>query len=245
MKNHLSAYTALYTSTNRHNGVSCAPFHARNLSYAVGDDAESVFKNRTDLKSSLSIPYLLSAIQIHGEKIFIAKTALNDDLEVEGYDALMTDVPEIGLMIQQADCQAVTLYDPVQSAIAAIHNGWKGSVLNIIAKTVLAMQKQYDSNPTDIQAYVSPSLGPCCAEFINHTTELPKTFLAFQGKENYFDFWQISKMQLMSTGIAEHNIELASSCTSCSQDYFSYRRSCRNGDCQTGRCATVITLRSH
>jgi len=49
---------------------------------------------------------------------------------------------------------------------------------------------------TGISAAISPSLGPCCAEFINHRQELPASFLAFQTRANYFDFWQISRTQL-------------------------------------------------
>ena len=229
-------------STDRINGVSHSPYHSFNLSYGVGDSTEAVTKNRNLLKSRHSITSLLSARQIHGDNIFIAKNFMNNDLEVDGYDTLMTNVPGIGLMIQQADCQAVTLFDPIHSAIACIHCGWKGSVLNILAKTTLAMQKHYDSSPTDIQAHISPSLGPCCAEFINHAKELHPSFLAFQVKENYFDFWQISKMQLVEAGLNEQNIHTAGLCTSCSPDYFSYRRACRESDGRTGRCATVIVL---
>lgn len=230
----------IIVSTDRHNGVSRSPFHSRNVSYGVGDDPLSVLENRKLLKNELSIPHILSARQVHGDRIFIATVPLSDDLEVDGYDALISDIPGIGLMIQQADCQAITLFDPTHSVIAAIHNGWKGSVLNIASKTVLAMQEHYNTSPTDIQAYISPSLGPCCAEFTNHMSELPPSFLAFQIKRNYFDFWQISRMQLINAGLKQHNIEIADQCTLCSPNYFSYRRACREGNRQTGRCATVI-----
>jgi len=175
-------------STDRTNGVSNSPYHFLNLSYGVGDSAEAVTQNRNLLKSHHSIHHLLSARQVHGESIFVANNSLNNDIEVDGYDALMTNIAGIGLMIQQADCQAVTLFDPIYSAIAAIHCGWKGSVLNILAKTIREMTKQYNSSPADLHVYISPSLGPCCAEFINHAKELHPSFLAFQVKENYFDF---------------------------------------------------------
>jgi purine-nucleoside/S-methyl-5'-thioadenosine phosphorylase / adenosine deaminase len=229
-------------SSDRHGGVSHGPYRSLNLSYGVGDTSNSVSENRNRLKSRYSINSLLSARQVHGDAIFIANNSLTEDIEVDGYDALMTNFPGIGLMIQQADCQAVTLFDPIHSAIAAIHCGWKGSVLNILTKTVQAMQKHYNSSPADIQATISPSLGPCCAEFVNHPQELPPSFLAFQVKENYFDFWQISKMQLIAAGLTEQNIQTAGQCTACSPDYFSYRRACRDSDGRTGRCGTVIIL---
>jgi purine-nucleoside/S-methyl-5'-thioadenosine phosphorylase / adenosine deaminase len=240
MPNH--GVTSTLFSSNRHDGVSHGPYQSLNLSYGVGDTRNAVTENRNRLKSRHSINFLLSARQIHGDSIYIARNPLQEDMEVDEYDALMTDIPGIGLMIQQADCQAVTLFDPSHSVIAAIHCGWKGSVLNILAKTVLAMKKHYDSSPADIHATISPSLGPCCAEFINHKQELPPSFLAFQVKENYFDFWQISKMQLIEAGLKEQNVRIAGQCTSCSPDYFSYRRACRESDGRTGRCATMIAL---
>ncbi len=245
VQSHLTENRIVIASTDRHHGVSRVPFHSRNLSYGVGDDVLSVLENRKRLKEQLSIIHLLSARQVHGDDIFVAEESLNEDLEVDGYDALMTDISGIGLMIQQADCQAVTLYDPIHSAIAAVHCGWKGSVLNILANTVQAMAEKYSSLATTLHAYISPSLGPCCAEFVNHAKELPPSFLAFQVKENYFDFWSISKMQLIKAGLYAENIRTAGQCTSCSSDYFSYRRACRQADGRTGRCATIIALRAN
>lgn len=230
-------------STDRSGGISNPPFKSLNLSYGVGDTVNAVTENRERLKGHLDIQHILSARQVHGDNIFIANNIPIEDIEVENFDALMTDIPRIGLMIQQADCQAVTLFDPVHSAIAAIHCGWKGSVLQILAKTVRAMQTKYNCLPANLHATISPSLGPCCAEFKNHATELPPSFLAFQVKENYFNFWNISEMQLMDAGLKKENISISGRCTSCSQDYFSYRRACREGEEQTGRCATVIVLR--
>ena len=229
-------------STDRHSGVSSAPYGSLNLSYDVGDDAGNVGANRNILKHKHSLGHLLSARQVHGDAIFIATDPLQGDLEVDSYDALVTDQPNMALLIQQADCQAITLFDPMTPAIAAIHCGWQGSVLNIAGKTVRAMTAAYKSSAVDLQARVSPSLGPCCAEFVHHAIELPDSFLPFQVEKNHFDFWQISKMQLLEAGLQEKNIHIAGICTSCSSDYFSYRRACRNGDCVTGRCATVISL---
>lgn len=229
-------------STTRHGGVSRFPFASMNISYGVGDNPHSVAINRGRIKKQLGIRSLLSAKQVHGDACYIADKILLNDLEIDGYDALMTDQIGVALMIQQADCQAITLYDPTHSAIAAIHSGWQGSVLDIIGKTVRTMSEQYGTSAVNVQATISPSLGPCCAEFINHTRELPSSFLAFQAKENYFDFWQISKMQLMQVGLKEEHIEIAARCTSCSSNYFSYRRACREGDGRTGRCATIIAI---
>lgn len=232
----------IVVSTDRHGGVSCAPYNSLNLSYGVEDAFHCVAENRERLKKLGPFRHLLSARQVHGDDIFVAKEDVSADLEVDGYDALLTDIPGLGLMIQQADCQAVTLYDPTHPAIAAVHCGWKGSVLGLLGKTVQAMKACYNTTPSMLRAYISPSLGPCCAEFINHAKELPPSFLPFQERKNYFNFWKISRMQLLQAGLDAEHIQIAKQCTSCSSDYFSYRRACRQGDGRTGRCATVIAL---
>ncbi|MBA3005136.1 MAG: peptidoglycan editing factor PgeF [Proteobacteria bacterium] len=227
---------------NRHHGVSEAPFFSLNGSFGVGDCAENVQVNRNRMKQSLGINRLVSARQVHGEQIFRVEEMPDSDQEIDGIDALMTNKRGVGLMIQHADCQAVLLHDPVQSAIAAVHCGWRGSVIGIINKTVQTMRSCYQSDPEDIVASISPSLGPCCAEFINHRQELPASFQAFQTRSNYFDFWQISRSQLMEAGLQLDNIQIAGICTACSQDFFSYRRAKRKEKGITGRNCSIISL---
>ena len=230
---------------DRHQGTSASPFSSLNCSFGVGDQAEKVQANRQLLKHSLGISRLVSASQVHGDQILRIQETPERDQEMDGTDALMTDRRDVGLMIQHADCQAILLHDPVQSAIAAVHCGWRGSVLRIIEKTVRMMNACYHSRPEDILASISPSLGPCCAEFINHRQELPASFLAFQQRRNHFDFWQISQAQLMEAGLQRQKIRTAMICTCCNPDYFSYRRANRKGDGITGRNCTIIALRDN
>ena len=229
---------------DRHHGVSSAPFASLNGSFSVGDLTERVLSNRERMKRTLGITRLVSARQVHGEQIHRIEGIPEKDEERDGVDALMTDRRGVGLMIQHADCQAILLHDPVQSVIAAVHCGWRGSVIGIIEKTVRQMSSCYGSRPEDITAGISPSLGPCCAEFINHREELPGSFLAFQTRSTYFDFWQISRWQLLAAGLQAENISLAAICTSCSPDFFSYRRAVRQSNGITGRNCSIIALAS-
>lgn len=228
---------------DRHGGQSKSPFQSLNLSFSVGDDFETVEKNRTVIKQTIGVNRLVSAKQVHGDKIYHLKSYPERDLELDGYDAIITNAKNVGLIIQQADCQGVLLYDPINMAVAAIHCGWRGSVDEIIAKSITEMQEKFSSEPNDLQATISPSLGPCCGEFKNFQQELPEKFHSFQLKEKYFDFWQISKQQLLDIGLQDCAISISGCCTSCNPDYFSYRRARRNGDGVTGRNCSVIVLR--
>lgn len=232
-----------YVFFDRHQGHSQGLFATGNMSYGVGDRAEKVSANRDLVKQSLGVATILSARQSHGERIHVQTTPLTADLEVDDCDALITNQKDIALIIQHADCQAILLYDPRQAVIAAIHSGWRGSVANLTATTIQRLQADFGTLPSDLQAVISPSLGPCCAQFINSAKELPAEFNQFMVRPDYFDFWQISLMQLRQCGLAAESVQLPTVCTSCSADYFSYRRSCRESGGITGRnCAAICRL---
>jgi copper oxidase (laccase) domain-containing protein len=101
------------------------------------------------------------------------------------------------------------------------------------------MSQFFSTEPVDLIAAISPSLGPCCAEFINHRAKLPEALHSYQIRENYFDFWAISRDQLSASGIRPENIHVAEICTCCDLNYFSYRR-----EKNTGRFASVIGIKS-
>lgn len=221
---------------SRNGGVSSGTFASCNVSYGVGDIIEAVHINRSRLKRTLGLKSIVSARQVHGDNVLLVDKEPETDFEADGYDSLVTN-QHVGLLVQQADCQAVIIFDPVQRVIGAAHVGWRGSVAGIIGKTVQAMSDNFASNPADLKTAISPSLGSCCAEFINYQQELPNWMHDFQVRPNYFDFWAISRSQLLESGIKPANINTTGICNYCSSDHFSYRRSR-----VTGRFATIIGL---
>ena len=221
----------------RHGGGSHAPFDSLNVGYGVGDDPLLVAGNRRRLQEHLGLNFLVSARQVHDDRILSISEPQARDCEHAGFDALITNQPGVGLLIQQADCQAVVLHDPVNRVVANVHSGWRGSVANIIAKTIDRMTADFGSDPAQMAAAISPSLGPCCAEFVHFLSELPKEFHAHQVRPAYFDFWAISRQQLQEAGVLAAHIQTAAVCTRCDPNYFSYRR-----EGKTGRSATVIAL---
>ncbi len=229
-------------SFTSHSGVSTGPFTSNNISHGVGDKKINVQQNRELIKERLGLQQLVSAHQVHGKSICHVTEPVDDDFEIDGYDAIISNQPGVGLLIQHADCQAVMVYDQKNRMVAGIHNGWRGSVENIIADTIAAMELRYGTIPNELVAAVGPSLGPCCSEFINHRDELPESFLPYQVRENHFDFWQISLQQLTECGVGKDSVIISGVCTSCSSDFFSYRRGCKNGNGITGRNGTVIAL---
>lgn len=231
-----------YRMFDRHGGVSRGLYTSFNVGDHVGDEEEAVQQNRERLRALLAVPHLLSARQIHGTDIYCLTEPLTVDREVEGFDALITDRLGVGLVTQQADCQAVLLFDSEREVIAAVHCGWRGSVQRILERVIAVMVENYGVHPANLQAVISPSLGPCCAEFVNYRQELPADFQQFMVRDNYFDFWQITRYQLVRAGMYEQHIITMAVCTCCSNDYFSYRRASRLSNGLTGRQCSVIAL---
>lgn len=227
----------------RHGGVSPPPWNTLNVGWSCGDSNEAVAENLNRIRQVLGLRVLVAAPQIHGDIIHVVDEALLLGSESqEGLvraprgDALVTNLRGVGLLIKVADCQAVFLVDPVRELVANIHSGWRGTVCGLPEKVVHLMVERFGCAPGDLLATISPSLGPCCAEFKNYREELPPTFLPFQVRPRYFDFWAITRSQLMAAGLRPEHIEMAGRCTVCeAHDFFSYR-----GEGVTGRLAAVV-----
>jgi len=223
-------------------GESSGELSGLNLSFSVGDRAERVAGNRRRVRELLDLDSLTSLKQVHGiESVVIANGKGQDTTgtpEKETGDILLTDRIGVGLMIKQADCQAVILYDPEHRAVTNLHCGWRGNARNVIAVGIRKMQAVYGTDPSSLLAAVGPSLGPCCAEFIHYRDELPQEAWKYQGRPLYFDLWQWSRDQLRAAGVGEENIAVAGICTAChTEEFFSYRK-----EKVTGRFGTVVGL---
>jgi polyphenol oxidase len=223
-------------------GTSSAPYASLNLSTNVGDQGERVEANRLRALAALGLRRLVAVHQVHGDRILIVDREFDREKELTGYDAMISTLPGTGLLIQQADCQAILLWAPQSAVIAAVHCGWRGSVSDIIAKAIQCLQEQFGVAAGSLLAAVSPSLGPCCAEFIHYRKELPAWMYEYQVRPHYFDFWAISRRQLLDAGVPAARIDVAALCTCCDQRFFSYRRATKNTKGITGRNGSIIGL---
>ena len=225
-------------------GSSRKPFDSLNVGFHVGDDPDAVSRNRDDVAAVMGAEDLAFVNQVHGADVVVFSSGTDDRFSADAgspsvADAMISNRPGKMLCIQVADCQPVMLYDPAGHVVAGIHNGWRGSVQNIIGRTVRCMQEKFGCNPAHIVAGIGPSMGPCCAEFIHYRKEIPSRYWGFRHRSNYFDFWEISRRQLIDAGLEADHIFLSRLCTRCRTDlFFSYR-----AEAVTGRFASVIGIR--
>jgi polyphenol oxidase len=228
----------------RNNGCSSPPFDSLNVSYAVGDDHADVDRNMLLIKQNTGADRVIYLNQQHGDIVITLKdgyTSAPELGQVFDADALITDIPGTAIMVKQADCQGIILFDPSKKVVAVVHSGWKGSVKNISAKAVEKMCIEFGSDPEDIIAAIGPSLGPCCGEFTTYEEIFPPHFKDFLCGKNHFDFWGITEKQLTDSGLKKENIEKAGLCTKCNTGlFYSYR-----GEGITGRFGTVAMIKKH
>ena len=224
----------------RQGGVSQGPYHSLNVSLAVGDLPFRVEENLRFVQEILELDRLVSATQVHGKNEAVIRGGYAAPPgEIPEVDILITAEPGLGLVIKQADCQAVMFYDPEHRVVAQAHCGWRGQIGGVLAATVSRLASHFHTRPQALRAAIGPGLGPCCAEFRHYRREFPPELWHYQVRPDYFDLWQLSFDQLTAAGLRPEHIEVAGLCTRCRpSEFFSYRR-----DRITGRQPAVIALR--
>ncbi|MBR4568547.1 MAG: laccase domain-containing protein [Bacteroidales bacterium] len=126
------------------------------LRYSLGKGAEA-FTTRRD--SALPYP-VIQGHQVHGDRIAVIDRPELTREDLEGYDAFICKFPGIAIGVRTADCVPILLYDPVQRVVAAIHSGWKGTVLKIAQKTIGLMKCDFGCLPENLRAIIGPAIGP-------------------------------------------------------------------------------------
>ena len=154
--------------TTRQGGVSKGAYASFNPGEYSGDNPEAVRANRKLLSDAIRIPSerIFAPFQVHGAEVrsiepsFLSLPLEEQQLYMHGVDALVTDVPDVCIAVSTADCVPVLLYAPDVKAVAAVHAGWRGTVLRIAGKTVRILMDEYGADPRLMKAGIAPSIGP-------------------------------------------------------------------------------------
>jgi YfiH family protein len=236
----LSSHDRLFHGVfTRIGGTSKPPYESLNTGHNTGDKPENVNRNLRIIRETVKADHLLFMNQVHGDHIITLRKNNHPDIEsIADADAIVTDIPNVAIMVKQADCQGVILFDPVKGVVSIVHCGWRGNVRNILGSVVKRMKSEFECGESDISAAIGPSLGPCCAEFITYKELFPDHFMKFMVRNNYFDLWEISRSQLLQAGLSRNSIEIAGVCTKCKTELFYSHRA----EGTTGRFATVAML---
>lgn len=236
--------------TTRIGGVSAPPFNSFNLGKNTNDTTEALKSNYQQLIDANEVhshKFFLTN-QVHGDTIQCVafnKDSTEEETIFENTDGLMTKVSEAFLMSFYADCTPLFFVDPIKRVVAVCHAGWKGTVKNIGRKTIEQMISVYGSTPRDILVGIGPSAGECCyevgEEVIHQLCDAIPTVKDFYTRlENGKYLVNIKKANtasIIEARVLKENIEVASHCTICEENFFSYRR-----EGETGRMSGYITI---
>ena len=103
---------------------------------------------------------LLTAEQIHGNKVAIVDIPVESDKHFAGCDGFITNQPRIALGIHVADCCAIYIVDPKIPAIGLVHSGRRGTELGVVTTAITQMAQRFGSNPAELIVQLSPCIRP-------------------------------------------------------------------------------------
>ena len=205
--------------------------------YTIADGVEAFSTERDAV-----LPYyVVQPHQVHGCEIREVLRADTTRDELEGVDALVTNVPGVAISVRTADCIPVLLYDPVHKAIAAVHAGWRGTVQHISLKVIDRMRELYGTQASNLLAVIGPGIGPDSFQVGQEVADAfaaagfpmaeilkdcgPKAPTADNPMAGglHIDLWRANEWLLQKAGVSE--IQVAGICTYKNNDrYFSARR---------------------
>jgi polyphenol oxidase len=232
----------------RQGGFSDGVYRSLNAGLGSGDDRATVLRNRAAIASNLDGAFLATPLQTHSDIVIHVDRPWADG-ERPIADAVVTDEPGLAIGVLTADCGPVLFADTETGIIGAAHAGWKGATGDILANTVLAMERLGAGRKNIIA-----TLGPTIAQANYETGPEFITRLIDQspGNEAYFvdssrpghacfdlPSYIVDRLRMLgvSAGWTGH-------CTYAEEDrFFSYRRATHRQEFDYGRQMSAIVIR--
>lgn len=147
---------------------NCSPEHTYsgfNVCDYTGDDPEHIAKCSEVLSRHFGIPVDRMVIprQTHSSNVLtVCDLPVTPD-GLDNTDAIVTNLHDIIIGVNTADCVPVILADPVAEIAGIAHAGWRGAIGGIVETTVNAMTA-LGSHPSNIRASMGPSICEECFE---------------------------------------------------------------------------------
>jgi YfiH family protein len=215
--------------TDRHGGVSVAPFDSLNLR---GPDGAV---NRRLVASALGVGELAVMRQVHGADVRAVDAVPS---EPPTCDALVTATPGLALCVRTADCVPLVLADAGAGVVGVVHVGRVGLAAGVVAAAVDAMRER---GAEAVTGWIGPHVCGGCYE----VPETMRSGVAAVAPAAYAcTTWGSPSLDL-GAGVAGQlraagcEVVDASACTRESADLYSYRRDAE----AAGRQGGVVVLR--
>jgi polyphenol oxidase len=215
-----------------------APYYF-NVSYSVEDEESAVRENRKLFFNALGLDENSIAYQkqVHEDTIRIVTSS--------GYtgesDALITTKSNLGLAVSTADCNAIFIYDKLNKVIAGIHSGWRSTQKRILEKTLLKLNKNFNSTPDGLIVYMGPSISFENYEVGEEVASLfEDKYILPVNKKYLLDVAGVNYDILINFGVNPGNIQRSNLC---SYEMNNLLHSYRRDGVKSGRSLGVIALK--
>ncbi|MBE6960852.1 MAG: peptidoglycan editing factor PgeF [Ruminococcaceae bacterium] len=240
--------------STRRGGVSPAPWDSLNLAIGRPDGSEAVQENYRRFCCVLGVnpknvvlPQQTHSINIRRVTAADAGKGLWHQRDYQQVDGLITNEPNLSLVVFSADCGIVLLYDPVHHAAGAVHAGWRGCANGIPEKAVADMQAAFGSDPAQLLAAIGPCIGQCCFETDSDVPEAMRAalgqdaepYLQWRDPKFHVDLEGLNRQWLLRAGLLSANIDTCGLCTACHPELFWSHR--KMGE-QRGAQVALISL---
>lgn len=206
-----------------------------NMKFQESPNEEKVINARTDFVKNLKIApeNVVVAKLVHGKNITMVKASdrgkgfTNYATAIDQTDGLITNEPNVFLMLTVADCLPILAYDPVKKIVGLIHAGWRG-ILHGIVNEMVAKFEELGSCAEDLVIGIGPSL--CQRHFVvkndvreRFEAKYPRAVLV-RNHDGYVDLRRCVTDDLIRLGVSKANLEVSKECTKCNNYYFSSYR---------------------
>ncbi|MGL4172785.1 MAG: polyphenol oxidase family protein [Actinomycetota bacterium] len=207
-----------------------------NLGLHVGDDADAVNQNRSQLARLWGVlpAHLITMNQVHSNEVQQVDDSWSGELA--SCDALVTRRTDVALVVLVADCVPVVLMAPGAGVLGVAHAGRRGMAAGVVSQLAKAM---FDLGARRLVGVVGPSICARCYEvpmglYDEIRAQWPVAAAVSRHGSPALDIAAGVLHQLTQVSTS---VEVIPGCTAERSDLYSYRR-----DGLTGRFAGVARL---
>ncbi|PZU56785.1 MAG: peptidoglycan editing factor PgeF [Sphingobium sp.] len=230
----------------RAGGVSTGLYAGLNVGLGSDDERAAILANR-DIARDAVLPgsTLVTVRQVHSPDVVTVTGPIAEEARPPA-DALVTREPGLLLGILTADCVPVLFADAAAGVVGAAHAGWKGALDGVTDTTVAAMEA-LGADRTRIACAIGPCIARASYEVGEDFAERfeaadpanERFFLAGRPGHRMFDIEAYVAARLAAAGITRI-VALGEDTCAQPERFYSYRRSCLNGEPGYGRQISLI-----
>ena len=187
---------------------------------AVADEVAKLVKELVDsgrndlLLRAIGVP-VLEELRIEAAKARLSRLLITKD-----YRFLLVDYGNKEVML-----------NPVHKAVAAVHDGWRGTVQHLSRQVIDFMHERYGTEASDLKAVIGPGIGPESFQVGQEVVDAfsdsgfpmaeiladcgPKAPTADNPMAGglHIDLWKANRWLLEEAGVLAFNIQVAGICT--------------------------------